>query len=1270
MAKYHPAGPSAQSAEDKALDRFANLMIEKIQNVQNDWKQPWFSQHLSWPKNIYDGKGYDFSNSMMLLMHCEEQGYRIPVFGTFERFLSFNYSVDADGRRHQLTDSDGNPLPQVSVNKGEKSFPLYYTSFTVVNRETKEKIPYSQYKKLSTAEQEAYKVYPKRTVWPVFCVEQTNLKEARPELYQKLLDENVAKPVSMDKNDFSLPDMDLMLAEQKWFCPVELKPNSKEAYYSVSADRIVLPEKKQFYNDENFYGTAFHEMTHSTGSSERLNRLKPSAFGSADYAREELVAELGAAMVCQMYGMEKLIKEDSAPYLKSWLQGLGESPEYIKTVLGDVKRASGMITRRLDAVHDLSAAREERAAAYSAYDEYAALMCDKYGREYYDNPELLQQKLSPEENTEFETKLKAYVAAELAVKRAERTLDSASKMESLMNEDDLTPSASETEQREDGASERQMYGLRQQKTEKTADENNSVRIVSQKFAVEPGDGWIDKLDMIGEATAVSPGSNESESKNPDESWRERYDHVYSSYKGSAIVTKDGKHGLVDMTGKEFIPCQYEKVHFFSEGFAAVQRDGKWGYVDRSGNEAVPCQYTAAYDFSKGFACVSLSGKVGLLDKTGREVIPCQYDSAYPFSESLIRVSTGGKFGCVNTEGYEVLPCQYDNVFLFHNGFASVHKAGKWGIVNTAGQEVVECRYDLISKEEDGLHLVKDDGCWGYIDNQGKEIIPCQYTELSAAELAFEELKLRQNSETTQTSEDHIQQEDWRQKYDDVFPFSEGLSTVRKGDKWGYVDTSGNEAISCQYSLAGYFSEGLAAVKKDGKYGFIDSTGNEVIPCQYDDAAEFHEGLAAVEQNHKWGFINRQGETVIRPQYTLAKEFSEGLAVVNVGGPFGVWGVIDKSGQQVVPLRFSREIDSYKDGYATIEYDDGEKRYFDRSGILYRDLDTLRADSKMVSSPVSVTPKPASEAESRVSDGQADFIDARLPENSDLYSKFQEAKIANTDGPVRYSSFGDYYDNEELRQLAHGVKEGDADSIASAAHILSAAVPPGSVIVPMPSHTGHADSMLLVCQKIAEARNDVSVADILLCSPHRPLYETKLSGNKPSMADVSMSVTPGTVLNSKDNVIIIDNVIATGTTAMSANNALPSASLLTLADDTRSRKIWLDLPLAVSDAKAAAPAETETNSSALSFEERLEAAFERFDDYVCTLCQRYGENYYHDLNALEKCLTSEEQSQYSQLKSELKQFDNVAAEQEENPDAAKPDRNYTERQQRSASMGHH
>ena len=350
MAKDHKNYNSdGKSSEDRALDRFTDMLIEKIQTLQGDWKKPWFSENSTqWPKNL-SGREYNGMNSLLLMMHAEKEGYKLPVWATFDRVAGLNYTQGKDGRTPAV-DKDGEKLPVVSINKGEKSFPVFITVFTVVDPETKEKIKYDDYKQMSEEERAKYKVYPKLQVYNVFNVAQTNLQEARPELWKKLEDANSPKKFEQVGEQFSFEPVDRMIKDNLWICPIK-EVKGDNAYFSISRNEIVVPTRQQFINGESFYSNLFHEMGHSTGAENQLNRLKPGqTFGSAEYAREELVAELGAALVAQRYGMTKNIKEDSAAYLKSWLNSLHESPDFLKTTLFDVKRSTGMITQRIDKI--------------------------------------------------------------------------------------------------------------------------------------------------------------------------------------------------------------------------------------------------------------------------------------------------------------------------------------------------------------------------------------------------------------------------------------------------------------------------------------------------------------------------------------------------------------------------------------------------------------------------------------------------------------------------------------------------------------------------------------------------------------------------------------------------------------------------------------------------------------------------------------------------------------------------------------------------------
>lgn len=91
-----------QNAESRALDRFAELMIEKIMAIKSDWQKPWFTEgSMKWPKNL-SGREYNGMNAIGLMLHCEKNGYKTPVFCTFNRVNGLNYSTDKEGQRNHL----------------------------------------------------------------------------------------------------------------------------------------------------------------------------------------------------------------------------------------------------------------------------------------------------------------------------------------------------------------------------------------------------------------------------------------------------------------------------------------------------------------------------------------------------------------------------------------------------------------------------------------------------------------------------------------------------------------------------------------------------------------------------------------------------------------------------------------------------------------------------------------------------------------------------------------------------------------------------------------------------------------------------------------------------------------------------------------------------------------------------------------------------------------------------------------------------------------
>lgn len=138
-----------------------------------------------------------------------------------------------------------------------------------------------------------------------------------------------------------------MVDAGKWYCRIEVR-ESDSAFYRPSADVIVSPLKTQFPKGADYYSTLLHEVAHSTGHPSRLNRDMSGFFGSPSYAREELIAEMTAALCGIRFGLATTPQQENAAHLASWLRGLKEKPEYLFEILIDANKAATMIADRVE----------------------------------------------------------------------------------------------------------------------------------------------------------------------------------------------------------------------------------------------------------------------------------------------------------------------------------------------------------------------------------------------------------------------------------------------------------------------------------------------------------------------------------------------------------------------------------------------------------------------------------------------------------------------------------------------------------------------------------------------------------------------------------------------------------------------------------------------------------------------------------------------------------------------------------------------------------
>jgi antirestriction protein ArdC len=220
------------------------------------------------------------------------------------------------------------------------------------------KITVGDHKNMTKRERDQCEVRPFLRSFRVYNIDQTNMQEVNKEKYDKIIARFQPPKLTDTDGMYRNAAIDRMFERQEWLCRIQYDKASEQAYFKPSLDIIVLPLKAQFkisktpddiYKDGmGYYSTALHEMAHSTGTPERLDRNIGNRFGDAKYGKEELVAELSAAMVGNTMGFDRRIQNNNVAYVDSWLHALREEPKFIVSVMADVNKASNMILQKID----------------------------------------------------------------------------------------------------------------------------------------------------------------------------------------------------------------------------------------------------------------------------------------------------------------------------------------------------------------------------------------------------------------------------------------------------------------------------------------------------------------------------------------------------------------------------------------------------------------------------------------------------------------------------------------------------------------------------------------------------------------------------------------------------------------------------------------------------------------------------------------------------------------------------------------------------------
>ena len=306
---------------DEYHRQFADAIIEQIRQGTAPWQKPWGPGERVLPANVDTGRSYAGGNSLHLAAVAQARGYADVRWGTYRqiqardgqvrkgeqgtRILSFQ-----DHRKIAVNDERGRPVRDGEGNRiyrHERMPTPVVRQYTVFNAEQADGLP----------------ARPTPTAEPLWKVHQNA---------ERVLEDS-GVPVRHMAGD--------------------------RAFYNLNRDEIVLPERGQFPSANHYYQTALHELGHSTGHPERMNRATltqgiAEGFGSPAYAKEELRAEISAMMTGERVGVGHDPSRGAA-YVEGWVAALEEDPREIRRAAADSQKISDFV---LDRSREREAERE------------------------------------------------------------------------------------------------------------------------------------------------------------------------------------------------------------------------------------------------------------------------------------------------------------------------------------------------------------------------------------------------------------------------------------------------------------------------------------------------------------------------------------------------------------------------------------------------------------------------------------------------------------------------------------------------------------------------------------------------------------------------------------------------------------------------------------------------------------------------------------------------------------------------------------------------
>ncbi len=338
------------------------------------------------------------------------------------------------------------------------------------------------------------------------------------------------------------------------------------------------------------------------------------------------------------------------------------------------------------------------------------------------------------------------------------------------------------------------------------------------------------------------------------------------------VQKDGKYGLINLSGKQILSTNYEEIVAVPgiENSFKIKRDGKYGIVDSEGKIVVEPQYTdidiLGEDNKSGFIVKNDAGKYGIVNYSNKQILEIKYDSVEKvFGKDLYVVTLDGKQRVVNKENADVLVNGFDSIkqiLATQENAVVFTKNNKCGVMNLSGEVQIEAEYDSLEETKVGVFIAKKADKYGIINSSKEEKMPFNYNSIVYNKKA--DIFILEDNDFNST----ILNSDLETKATGILielNDDKGYIKLRIDDNYKYYNFKFEEKQEREI----FSNRTLFLSKKDGKYGYVDKDEKVIVDYIYDDAMEQNDyGYAAIKKDGKWGCVDIKGNVIQEPTYNL------------------------------------------------------------------------------------------------------------------------------------------------------------------------------------------------------------------------------------------------------------------------------------------------------------------------------------------------------------------------------------------------------------------